>query len=479
MLKKARRIFIGILFALLCLLGRETHAQADSFGVKYPAINSMIFIDVEYSPGEFLLGLTGDFSTYNLLLLDAANYQVIDSLSLDNYNFEFVDLYKDSDGFKLTGVDILDSTLHKLEIEIENNILSIIPKLKGELPSYYVQGIARIGLPYTVILETISFHGEDFGCISSGSGISVLFKITEDSITFETPSPTLAWTREVKVIDSSLYVPSLHRVSIVSLTDLQPITSVFDLDVFKNSGWIYEWDSIYIFSDQLNSQSIFASQVMVKFLNKDFAIIKADTIGHQDSLNNNAFNNPVSFYNNGNNIYVGGSLGGYFWVEEKRNIMSSFYLASYNKSLEQDWFLELSNNANYAMYGVLTLANDNALLYGYEGREDRNWKSYPFLIEIDKEGFVVSSTNPIEHRKDDIIILYPNPVADFLYYKIGKGVDLAFDITIYDQSGKQALFQEGSSEPQRINVSTLPAGLYYLSLTKDGKRWATKKFVKL
>lgn len=477
MLKITKNIFRVYLLILICLIGRETHAQSDSFGVTYPTLNSHTFIDVEYSSGEFLLGLTGDYSLYDLLLIDANNYQVIDSLSLDKYNFELVDLYENEDGFRLTGVNIFDSTLYMLEIEIENNIITIIPKLQNELPPYFMEGFSGANLPYTIILETISYKGQDFGCISNSQN-SILFKIFMDTILFQIPAPALFLPREVKVIDQNLVIPSFMRVSWISLNDLRTLGSLYDPMLFKNSGWIYSWESIYIFADQLNSQSILASQVLINFFNDDFSLIKVDTIGHQDSANFNGFNNPVSFYNDSNNIYVSGSLGGWF-NEEFRTFTNSFYLTSYNKTLEQDWFLELSNDANYAMNGVLTLENDNALIYGYEGREDRNWKAYPFLIEIDKEGFVVSSTNSIEHRKEDIIILYPNPVADFLYYKIGKGVDLAFDITIYDQSGKQALFQAISSEQQRINVSTLPAGLYYLSLTKDGKRWATRKFVKL
>jgi len=80
-----------------------------------------------------------------------------------------------------------------------------------------------------------------------------------------------------------------------------------------------------------------------------------------------------------------------------------------------------------------------------------------------------SSINKIENQK---IVLYPNPVNDWLYFHLDKPVESVF---VYNVSGQ--LLHEIHKNVQRINVKDLPSGIYLLRIHTGTQEYREKFLV--
>lgn len=105
--------------------------------------------------------------------------------------------------------------------------------------------------------------------------------------------------------------------------------------------------------------------------------------------------------------------------------------------------------------------------------------NYYRLLQVDADGsftysHIVSAYTPEQHED---IILYPNPVADFL--TITAGCNKIEAIKIFNTAGVMEYSKTGFNEECNISVpvSNLHGGLYYLQIQYDGKL-STKQFIK-
>ncbi len=80
----------------------------------------------------------------------------------------------------------------------------------------------------------------------------------------------------------------------------------------------------------------------------------------------------------------------------------------------------------------------------------------------------VSNTHKVE--------LYPNPANDELVIRMDKEAYSSFVIT--DEVGQMLIQQNLSAQQMKVNIKTLPAGLYYITL-KGNNGTVVKKFVKM
>lgn len=71
--------------------------------------------------------------------------------------------------------------------------------------------------------------------------------------------------------------------------------------------------------------------------------------------------------------------------------------------------------------------------------------------------------------------VYPNPASDVLYIELNN--DAIKQLTVSDMTGKVLMTQSPSADKEAINISSLPAGTYYLHLS-DGKHVSGTRFVK-
>jgi hypothetical protein len=73
--------------------------------------------------------------------------------------------------------------------------------------------------------------------------------------------------------------------------------------------------------------------------------------------------------------------------------------------------------------------------------------------------------------------MYPNPVRNVLNISTGQPLDKASGIQVLDASGKVLLSKQFQNNPETLDVSRLPAGLYLIKVkTTEGE--AQYKFVK-
>ena len=82
---------------------------------------------------------------------------------------------------------------------------------------------------------------------------------------------------------------------------------------------------------------------------------------------------------------------------------------------------------------------------------------------------------------DDIFELYPNPTDDYFYIANNNEYDdynTPLDISIFDMMGNVVLHAIGHQD-ERIIVSTLPVGVYVVSIKKEGHMTETEQLVKM
>jgi hypothetical protein len=122
------------------------------------------------------------------------------------------------------------------------------------------------------------------------------------------------------------------------------------------------------------------------------------------------------------------------------------------------------------------MPDGNLMLIGSEASPASKYKFRPLIIEIDPDGTVVSTTNPVPVQSMDIS-LYPNPAMDCVTVD-WKGADSMLDVQIVNGSGQQILVRPDLHPQSTLDVSGLPPGMYYVTLWKDGRMLSSKPFVK-
>lgn len=115
----------------------------------------------------------------------------------------------------------------------------------------------------------------------------------------------------------------------------------------------------------------------------------------------------------------------------------------------QDLFKIKKNSYNKVIFNlnIRNFANDACTTY-----------SNYFLYA--KGVLSLTSIDIIEIDKNEVII-YPNPVKDELFFK--RDIERDYDVRISDMNGI-TLVEKKLSNSESINISSLPAGLYFLSI---------------
>lgn len=90
---------------------------------------------------------------------------------------------------------------------------------------------------------------------------------------------------------------------------------------------------------------------------------------------------------------------------------------------------------------------------------------------------IATSTNPITEK--DAIRLYPNPATQFIEVQTPLDFGPVALVKIYSITGSMVTLMEpsGNAELQRLNVSSLKNGIYFIEINSSNKS-ATLKFIK-
>ena len=71
--------------------------------------------------------------------------------------------------------------------------------------------------------------------------------------------------------------------------------------------------------------------------------------------------------------------------------------------------------------------------------------------------------------------VFPNPFIDFLHFQFSSNKYYAEDysVKVFDPLGRMVFSQElGGLQDGTINLSSLPQGMYYISVEINGQRYA-------
>lgn len=101
-----------------------------------------------------------------------------------------------------------------------------------------------------------------------------------------------------------------------------------------------------------------------------------------------------------------------------------------------------------------------------------------FRVGISPEAIAVAyyttttSLEPVKNEQSPELSLYPNPVTDLLYVKLSKVQDHGQPVIVRGATGQEVFRSEmsNSSGTIKLNLSTLPAGIYYVHTAGQTKR---------
>jgi len=102
--------------------------------------------------------------------------------------------------------------------------------------------------------------------------------------------------------------------------------------------------------------------------------------------------------------------------------------------------------------------------------------TYFDLVELNVLDSLPTAVEPVSN--EDVISVFPNPVQDKL--QVLAHTLTPFIITIMNSQGQTVLQQESNGSRSTINLTILPSGIYYYSITetKNNKVFKSGQFVK-
>lgn len=108
--------------------------------------------------------------------------------------------------------------------------------------------------------------------------------------------------------------------------------------------------------------------------------------------------------------------------------------------------------------------------------------TYYRLKQVDKDGrFTYSKTVAVTTNTTGINILYPNPAKSVLNVQVAGNANSRVTYMVTDVSGKRVLAGQTTATVQTVipvNVSSLAAGTYFITIQAANKNVGTSKFVK-
>lgn len=134
------------------------------------------------------------------------------------------------------------------------------------------------------------------------------------------------------------------------------------------------------------------------------------------------------------------------------------------------------------------LEYDEEMLYlqpvasGYRIMPLRYGRSEVTVVATDEGGLAGRDTFAVMCRDDSREVdLYPNPVRDRLSIRMGRDVEGALRVTLYDAAGRRAFAAEvriAPTVPAVVDLSSLGGGTYTIELRYEGGL-LTRSIVKL
>jgi hypothetical protein len=298
------------------------------------------------------------------------------------------------------------------------------------------------------------------------------------------------------------FIPSFHENGY----------KVFGFGIFpgaENSyGKLLEFDSTFTFNGadslpyRMNNQFsaklfndstylLAGKKGMVNPIKYDVGIIKMSIIDQMlqnnhfgkggDTNNYTGVRNSVDFIFE-NNIYLGGTSNfisnQYPWQTDDSWIM----LNNLDSNLDLNWQMYYGGDAFYHLRGLIATKDGGCLMYASRYDENTQFQEYDvYILKVDSAG-LLTSTGEVPHIPVQQLAIVPNPARDIVSIRYPDifGYDDK-EIEVYNSQGLPVISLSATQDltETRVDVSALPAGLYFVVLKLEGKKVGTGKMVEL
>ena len=136
-----------------------------------------------------------------------------------------------------------------------------------------------------------------------------------------------------------------------------------------------------------------------------------------------------------------------------------------------------------AMNSLVILPSKNKLLFGYNFIQKNNASQYfaePWFSKFDAKGNIIKNCSTLEAVsviQKDRFSIFPNPATNTIF--LSNTINTIFlSIKIFDAEGKNLIQKYCFSDLIEIDISTLPKGIFFLTIEEKNKIIYNKNFFK-
>ena len=230
-------------------------------------------------------------------------------------------------------------------------------------------------------------------------------------------------------------------------------------DILFNYGReiVHSLDSVYLEDEVLNKNEVMTISVRNSNLITKFEGIQYTLFYNPDSITVKTIKS--------NNFNVDGS----YLINESEGVIKIVFTNILFGDLPADseiFSIKIEPKVNAVLHDVIQFnQNDNYMVNDDSDLLSRiitNWKDF---IPVNSKDLIF----------DDDIRLYPQPASDFVYVRFGNSSIRNVDFTITNIVGE--VVQKGRLNNNRIGVSHLQTGLYFVSFYNKNGNFTTKKMI--
>jgi hypothetical protein len=187
----------------------------------------------------------------------------------------------------------------------------------------------------------------------------------------------------------------------------------------------------------------------------------------------------VDITKDGRFVYWGGTYNIDFNDINYSSFRSSFILTKMDTANNTLWQKKYGGDAYYFMQGgVIATSDGGCLMFGKRFDYNRELKSDAYLIKVDGNGVVTSTTSiPIPQPN---IVAYPNPSNGQLHFKNeDPSVSGTFEVNIFDMSGKLVFQKKETDLSENYDLNYLATGDYMYQIKQNQQIISIGKWVKI
>jgi hypothetical protein len=160
------------------------------------------------------------------------------------------------------------------------------------------------------------------------------------------------------------------------------------------------------------------------------------------------------------------------------NDTAYFVLQKLDKRLNILWKKRYGKNGQYVMFGLLSTSDGGCLMYGYRYTHDVPKKFEAYILKVDGNGLITSTTSI--SMPQESIIAYPNPSNGQLHFKKeDPSVSSRFEVNIFDISGKLVFQKKETDLTETFDLSHLSEGNYMYQIKQQAQIISIGKWIKI